>query len=182
MKVCSICKEVKEFTEFSRHKGKNDGYSSSCLICLRKKNKINREKNKINERIRVSKFLEINPNYRKNYMKEYNKMKREHSPIFKLVHNIRVRVRKFLKSKKISKNNKTLDIVGCNPEFLKEYLESKFTDGMSWDKMGVEIHIDHIIPLSSAKNDEEVIKLCHYTNLQPLWSKENLKKGDRIVN
>ena len=37
MKVCSICKEVKEFTEFSRHKGKNDGYSSSCLICLRKK-------------------------------------------------------------------------------------------------------------------------------------------------
>ena len=44
---------------------------------------------------------------------------------------------------------------------------------MTWDKMGVEIHIDHIIPLSSAKTEEELYKLCHYTNLQPLCSKVN---------
>ena len=57
----------------------------------------------------------------------------------------------------------------------------KFTEGMSLDIMGRDIHIDHIIPLSSAKTEEEVYRLCHYTNLQPLWAEENLKKGNRIL-
>ena len=51
---------------------------------------------------------------------------------------------------------------------------------MSWDDMGKKIHIDHIIPLSSAKNKDEIYKLCHYSNLQPLWSIDNLKKGKKF--
>lgn len=51
---------------------------------------------------------------------------------------------------------------------------------MSWENHG-EWHIDHIIPLSSAKNEEEIYKLNHYTNLQPLWKEENLSKGDKIL-
>ena len=86
----------------------------------------------------------------------------------------------FQKLNKISKKNKTFDIVGCNPIFLKEYIESKFTNGMSWDNRHMW-HIDHIIPLSSAKTEEEIYKLCHYTNLQPLWIKENLSKGSKIL-
>ena len=81
----------------------------------------------------------------------------------------------------ITKTNKTIEIIGCESFFLKTYLENKFTYGMSWDKFGKEIHIDHIIPLSSAKNEEEVLKLCHYTNLQPLWSEDNLKKGNKLL-
>jgi hypothetical protein len=52
---------------------------------------------------------------------------------------------------------------------------------MSWDRIGKEIHIDHIIPLSSAKSEDEIYKLCHYTNLQPLWAEDNLKKSNKIL-
>jgi hypothetical protein len=51
---------------------------------------------------------------------------------------------------------------------------------MSWDNHG-EWHIDHIIPLSSAKNENDVYTLCHYTNLQPLWAEENLRKSNKII-
>lgn len=51
---------------------------------------------------------------------------------------------------------------------------------MTWENRN-EWHIDHITPLSSAKTEEELYKLCHYTNLQPLWAEENLKKGNKII-
>ena len=51
---------------------------------------------------------------------------------------------------------------------------------MKWDNHG-KWHIDHIIPLSSAETEEEVYNLCHYTNLQPLWGEDNLKKGKKII-
>ncbi len=89
------------------------------------------------------------------------------------------RLRVFLRSKKLQKHNKTFDIVGCTPEELKTHLESKFVDGMSWNNQG-EWHIDHIIPLSSGINQEDIIELCHYTNLQPLWSMDNMKKGSKL--
>jgi transcription termination factor Rho len=61
---------------------------------------------------------------------------------------------------------------------LVPYLESKFEHGMSWDNYG-EWHIDHIVPISifNLENPEELQKACHYTNLQPLWAEDNLRKG-----
>ena len=91
------------------------------------------------------------------------------------------RLRMFLKSKKLNKTNKTFTIVGCTPSELKEHLERKFTDGMSWQNQG-SWHIDHIVPLSSAQTEEEIYKLCHYTNLQPLWAKDNLKKTNKFIS
>ena len=93
-------------------------------------------------------------------------------------------VKRFLKVKK----NTTSEIIGCSYEYLKQYLESKFESWMSWDNHGLYNgnfdygwDIDHIVPLSSAKTDEEVIKLNHYTNLQPLCSKVNRDiKNDKV--
>lgn len=75
-----------------------------------------------------------------------------------------------------------VNTVGCTVEFLKQYIESKFQPGMSWENQG-EWHLDHIIPLSSfdLSNNRELKRACHYTNLQPLWAKDNLKKNNKYT-
>jgi hypothetical protein len=101
--------------------------------------------------------------------------------IFKLIINVRSRMSAYVNKNKIHKNNNTFNIVGITPIELKEYLEKKFQDGMCWENYGTYgWHIDHIVPLSIAKTEEELYKLCHYTNLQPLWREENLLKGNKL--
>ena len=97
--------------------------------------------------------------------------------IYKLKVNVRNRITAF-----VNKNGtKTFELIGCSPEFLKHHLENQFTEGMTWENHSTNgWHIDHIKPLSSAKTEEEVIKLCHYTNLKPMWSEDNLRKSDKI--
>ena len=132
-------------------------------------------------------WLNKNPEKRKQYRENYKPRKREQrkerrntDPIFNLTNRMRGRLRKYLIILNISKKNKTFEIVGCTPEFLKEHLEKQFVDGMTWENRN-KWHIDHKIPLSSAKTEEELYKLCHYTNLQPLWAEENLKKSNKII-
>ena len=117
-------------------------------------------------------------NNRKKYNDYWNNRKKEETE-FKLLTSMRSRLSGYLKKLNISKKNKTFEIVGCTPEFLKEYLEKQFIDGMTWENRG-DWHIDHIIPLSSAKTEDELYKLCHHTNLQPLWAEDNLKKSNKV--
>jgi hypothetical protein len=78
------------------------------------------------------------------------------------------------------KSNKTEEILGCSISEFSLYLQKQFKDGMSFENYG-KWHIDHIIPLASAKNEEEIIKLNHYTNLQPLWASDNIKKSNKLI-
>jgi len=99
--------------------------------------------------------------------------------------SIRVRIRNlvrntFRKSGHTKPEKRTEGILGCSYEELKNHLESQFVEGMSWDNRG-DWHIDHIIPLSSAVDKEGLLKLSHYTNLQPLWEKDNLEKSNKIL-
>ena len=74
--------------------------------------------------------------------------------------------------------------LGCTIPELKQYLESKFQEGMTWENWGVHgWHIDHIIPLSSfdLADRDQLLTAFHYTNLQPLWAQANWSKGDRIL-
>lgn len=86
------------------------------------------------------------------------------------------------KSKKAAK---TEELIGCTVRELQLHLQSQFTDGMTWDKfLSGEIHIDHKVPCSTFDlRDPEQQKVCfHFTNLQPLWEKDNLSKSDRLVD
>jgi len=186
-KICSKCKIEKDVCEFT-YRNDRQKYRNQCKSCLNEMEKTRYSLNPDNKRKRVFLWKQNNPEkyyisnkkWRKTNLKNYRKIKKEDDPLFAFKHRVRSRIRSFMKTNKITKKNKTFDIVGCAPSLLKEYLESKFTEGMSWDKLGVHIHIDHIIPLSSAKTEEEILKLCHYTNLQPLWATENLKKSNKI--
>ena len=80
---------------------------------------------------------------------------------------------------KFSKPLKTESILGCTIEEFIKYIESKFKEGMTLNNHG-EWHLDHIYPISLAKSKEEIIKLNHYTNFQPLWAEENIRKGNRL--
>jgi len=109
--------------------------------------------------------------YGKRNRKKNNKYlsnKRKNDPLFRLTWNLRVRVRLAFKNKRYKKTSKTYELLGTTFEKVKQHIEQQFTKGMSWELVGPRIHIDHIMPLASATNKEELIKLCHYTNLQPL--------------
>jgi hypothetical protein len=128
------------------------------------------------------KYRENNRENVNEYKRKYNKFRYDTDPIFKLRRCIRHRVNEFLKSKNFSKKNKTFDIVGCSPDELKIYIEKQFTEGMNWDNYGFYgWHVDHKVPLSNSKTEEETYKLCHYSNLQPMWWNENLSKGKKIL-
>jgi hypothetical protein len=108
--------------------------------------------------------------------------RRKNDDLFKLKHNISSLIRSSFKRKKIGKKNtKTEIILGCSLSFFVQYIESKFKQGMNLSNYG-KWHIDHIIPLYTAKSQEDIIKLNHYTNLQPLWAAENLSKGNKLCH
>lgn len=76
-------------------------------------------------------------------------------------------------------------LTGCDWKSLREHLESQFTDGMTWINYGVHgWHIDHIKPLSAfdLTNEQEIKTAFHYSNLQPLWAAENIRKHNKYEN
>lgn len=102
-------------------------------------------------------------------------------PYLKLSMSIRTRISYAIKNNK--KLGLTIDLVGCSIRELRIYLQSKFKDGMCWDNYNHKTwHVDHIIPCNAFdfRNKDAQFFCFHYTNLQPLWAKENLKKSDRI--
>lgn len=98
---------------------------------------------------------------------------------YRLKRRFRGRIRQILRKLAKQKSCKTEDIVGCSWEQFSSHIERQFTKGMSWDRLD-EIHIDHIVPLVTAKTERDVLRLNHYTNLRPLWAKDNLKKGCKV--
>ena len=118
--------------------------------------------------------------------KKYRDKKRATDELYKLKETIGNLIRDSFRKKGFKKYSRTEQIIGCSTEHLKTHIESKFLPWMNWKNHGLfngefdyGWDIDHIIPLSSAKNEADIIRLNHYTNLQPLCSKTNryIKSG-----
>lgn len=110
--------------------------------------------------------------------KEYNNKKHSEDISFKLKANLRTRLGQAIRNNQ--KSGSAIDDLGCSIEELKKHLELQFKEGMNWDNWTRDgWHIDHIKSLASFDlTDEEQFKQAvHYTNLQPMWAKDNLKKG-----
>lgn len=204
-KKCTKCEGVLSIDCFYKDKHKADGYTSKCKNCFNEYNTKNKAHKKVYD-IKYSKLYKEERNKRSSdwakkhrkekveYDKKYrlknkekntiqhriiNRLKRKNDPTFRLIENIRGRARRAIKHGFGEKAYKTKELLGCDWETIKQHLESQFTEGMTWDNYG-EWHIDHIRPCASFNlTDPEQQKECfNYTNLQPLWAEDNLKKGN----
>ena len=185
-RVCRVCEVEKPIDSF--HVG--NATCKGCKLVRRQKwrkdnpeeytaqNRRYREKIKHTEKEKKKIYRENNRDTYNAYWSNRKKV----DVVFKLLTGMRSRVSGYLKKSSVTKNNKTFEIVGCTPQELKDYLEKQFKEGMTWENYGFYgWHIDHIIPLASAETEDELLKLFHYTNLQPLWAEENLLKSNKIT-
>lgn len=131
----------------------------------------------------VSEYRIKNKDKLREKKKEYVKRRKKNEPLFKFKIIVRGIVCNSFKRRKgaYNKTLRTEEILGCSLFEFKEYITSRFSEGMSMDNHG-EWHLDHIIPLATAKTEEDIIKLNHYTNFQPLWAIDNLRKGYKITD
>jgi hypothetical protein len=123
----------------------------------------------------------LNSEYREKrneYLRQY--YKGINDPVKKLKRHLHAVMGQIFKNKGIKKDTKTEKILGCSFSFFKSYIETRFQEGMSWQNRS-SWHLDHIIPLATAKTKKELIKLNYYTNFRPLWAKDNLLKSDNLL-
>lgn len=207
MKKCSDCKQNKELTLFSKNKSAKDGLCNVCKKCYSIRKTANYLVNSDLIKKRVMLAYEIRKNKglkrygNKDIVKEckkryyikhkerinkdkYEKKKKrlKNDYFFKFKENLRCLILMSFKNKYLKKNTKTTNIIGCDFNSLLEHLKLSFINNYKRElDSSDKVHIDHIIPLSTAKTEEDVIKLNHFSNLQYLLVKDNLKKSNKVI-
>lgn len=194
-KQCSYCKKEKNIEQFLTEDGKE---RSTCDTCYLRRKEI------------CGKYLKNNPEKRKESNKNYREANRDkirelgkkrrteqsdkiseisrQSVIKRMNENPLIKLKYSLRQKSLTavKNSKHggeyyCTLLGCTYDFLKSYIESQFTDGMTWENQGkYGWHVEHIIPLNQAETEEELYKLMLVENIRPLWGKENLYKAKEM--
>jgi len=189
MQICTKCGIEKTLVEFHKSNSCKLGIRGNCKECVKiyknkhknrlKEYKNNYDKNhKRKQAIYHKKWYKENKLKFKQYKYNYQKNRLANDFLFRVEQNLRRRFRTAIKSN--IKSDKIFRLIGCSIIFLKKYLEAQFKDDMTWENYGLHgWHIDHIKPCASfdLSKPEEQHKCFHYTNLQPLWWYENLKKG-----
>lgn len=161
-KECTRCKEVKDISLFGNLKNGKDGKCSYCKECAKNS---------------LRKWLAENKEHTKKRRNDYTSKQRNSNSEQYIKAILRNQVRRYILDKK---GKSTESILGETFDNVRQHIENKFVEGMSWNNYG-EWHIDHIKPLSSGKSKEDYIRLNHYTNLQPLWAEDNMRKRAKEI-
>lgn len=170
-KKCSSCSEWMDATQknFPLSKNRPFGLHYYCFDCHNIRGRKRRESKEVRN---------------KEYEHTNNRRKTDHK--FRFILSLRSCIKVSIKNKGYSKKTKTYRILGCDKETFMNYIQSKWESWMTWENYGLyngELNygwdLDHIVPVSSANSEDEIIKLNHYTNFQPLCSKVNryVKRG-----
>jgi hypothetical protein len=181
--VCKACQKIQQYEYRQKNKEKvkkrnekwrKENKDKVDIICARYR--------KTEKRRKISREWAIKP---ENRQKSYDRRNyRYHNDIqFNLKIKLRRRIHSSLSQRLISKSATSIKLLGCSYMFLKEYIENKFTEGMTWEKvLSSEIHLDHILPCDSFDLTDKIQQqeCFHYTNLQPLWAFDNLSKSNKI--
>jgi hypothetical protein len=169
MKQCSKCKEWKDESEFGKHKGKPDGLMYQCKLC---------------DNARARKWYSKNRRRKLTYDASYKNDRYHTDAIYRLKVLSRRALSSALKRGGFSKRSPTAKSRGCSDAELKQHLFaraeqeiSKFTEQKF---LSGHYHLDHCIPLATAKTEADIFKLSHYSNLRLLPAADNLKKGDTV--
>ena len=196
----------KKALEYQSNKEKLKLKQKNYYNANKEKNKLYRQENKqkiLNYRLKNKEKL--TETYKKYYLKNKDAINKKHKIYmqknrertnelvlqrmktdvqFKLKHILRNRLRRALKLKNLNNKQEAIKYLGCTVEHLKQYLENQFDSQMNWENHGTYgWHIDHVLPLSNfdLTKEKDLKIVCHYTNLQPLWAKDNLTKGNKII-
>ena len=188
MKTCSTCKEEKPLSGFQKRYDTKNGYRNKCKKCI-SKSRAKYRKMWYLKRMSTEEGRERNRAIsRKAGMKrrksgkkrEYENKRYRNDPVVAITGRLRCRINQVLRGQ--NKSASTAELTGCTWKELIHHIEKQFTDGMSWDNRHLW-HVDHILPCASfdLSKPEEQRKCFHYTNLQPLWAKDNMRKGSNIL-
>ena len=190
-KKCSNCERTKINSDFYFRSDKPHLLQSHCKKCIlikRAKYRLeNIQRFKEKDIIYHSNNRKQRLAYLKNYQQKHKAERRKwdrHKRITDIHYALRSRLHNRIRMalKRNSKYSTSTILLGCKIPYFKKYFMSKFKDSMNWESfLNGKIHIDHIIPCSrfDLSKIEDQKKCFHYTNLQPLWAKENLYKGNK---
>ena len=180
MPVCFSCNLEKPESCYTKDKNRKNGLRRDCKICRVEERKNWYKQNENNSSQYCAKYYQANKANIKAKIAIRQKYRRNNDINYKILCNLRRRLHRALKGE--SKSKSTQELLGCSVEDLRTYLELKFKQGMTWDNYG-SWHIDHIIPCAKFNfGDQSQREECfHFSNLQPLWAIENLRKNAKII-
>jgi hypothetical protein len=189
-KTCNKCGVIGELELFKKDQHSTFGRRNTCKSCAVSISSATRLKKHDQYLQKAKEWREQNLALHVRLTKEWrckNKEKFAASvkawnsrPLQKIANSVRARAVAGIKAAILNKHYKTIDMLGIDFISYSEYLAKKFVGVMTLENYGTVWHIDHIIPLASAKNEQELMQLLHYTNTQPLFAKDNLSKGAKL--
>jgi len=196
---CQSCERMRGLAHYREHaeeiKAKRRVPKKNADELAREKN-LRDEAAKIRHRERSRAYYHANKdrakatqaNYRANNKKSITETKNRRikerlktDALFSIKHRVKCLIRNSFLKRGFGKSGKTESIIGCTwPEFAA-HIERQFLPGMTWENRHLW-HIDHIVPLDTAETETDVLALNHFTNLRPLWGKDNLAKSANVTH